>query len=73
MVPPRRCYRGSSKLATELHLAGRIEDEGTSEIVEEYRVSEDGKALTGTVTVSRIRGGEPRGSFVLHRRFERLP
>jgi hypothetical protein len=42
-------------------------------IVEEYRVDDDGKALTGTVTVSLSRAGEPGGSYVLHRRFEREP
>jgi hypothetical protein len=41
------------------------------EIVEEYRVSDDGKTLIGTVTVSLVRAGEPGGSYVLHRRFER--
>lgn len=48
-------------------------EETALEIVEEYRVDEDGKSLTGTVTVSAVRAGEPGGSYVLHRRFEREP
>jgi len=43
------------------------------EIVEAYRVSDDGRSLTGTVTVSRLREDGPGGSYVLHRRFEREP
>lgn len=43
------------------------------EVVEEYRLSDGGKALEGTVTVSFFRDGKPRGSYVLHRRFERRP
>jgi len=43
------------------------------EIVETYRLADDGKALEGTVTVSFFRDGKPRGSYVLHRRFERRP
>jgi hypothetical protein len=49
------------------------DDEVAVEIIEEYRVGEDGDTLTGTVTVSRVRGDEPRGSYVLHRRFVREP
>lgn len=48
-------------------------EETALEIVEEYRVSDDGKTLTGTVTVSQMRAGETGGSYVLHRRFEREP
>ena len=43
------------------------------EVVEEYRLIDDGKALEGSVRVAFVRDGEPRGSFVLHRRFERAP
>jgi hypothetical protein len=42
-------------------------------IVEEYRVTDKGDSLVGTTTVSLVRDGEPRGSYVLHRRFERRP
>jgi len=48
-------------------------EETALEIVEEYRVGDDGKTLTGTVTVSLSRAGEPGGSYVLYRRFERGP
>ena len=43
------------------------------EIVEEYRLVDEGKTLEGSVTVAFVRDGEPRGSYVLHRRFEREP
>jgi hypothetical protein len=43
------------------------------DIVEDYRVSEDGASLTGTMTVTFLQDGEPRGSYVLHRTFERQP
>jgi len=42
-------------------------------VTEEYWITDDGKSLTGTVTVSLVRAGQPRGSYVLHRRFEREP
>jgi len=43
------------------------------EVVEEYRVVDEGKALEGSVRVAFVRDGQPRGSYVLHRRFEREP
>jgi hypothetical protein len=43
------------------------------EIVEAYEIGDDDATLTGTVTVGVIRGGEPAGSYTLHRRFERQP
>ena len=43
------------------------------EFVEEYRIAEDGRALVGTVNVKLTRDGEPGGSYVIHRRFERMP
>jgi hypothetical protein len=42
-------------------------------IVEEYRLTDKGDFLVGSTTVSFLRAGEPRGSYVLHRRFERQP
>jgi len=39
------------------------------ELVEEYAVDQD--VLTGTVRVILSRDGEPRGGYVLHRRYER--
>jgi hypothetical protein len=52
------------------HASGDVAD---VEIVEEYRVDDDGDTLSGTVTVTSIRDGERRGSYVLHRRFVREP
>lgn len=49
------------------------DDDLVLEIVEEYRVVDDGRALEGRVRVAFVRAGEPRGSYVLHRRFERQP
>ena len=43
------------------------------EIVEEYRVAEEGAALLGTVTIKSLGRGEASGSYVLRRRFERAP
>jgi hypothetical protein len=40
-------------------------------VTEEYSVVEDGEALVGTVRVEFRRDGEDRGSYLLHRRFER--
>jgi hypothetical protein len=48
-------------------------DDLALDIVEEYRVVEEGRALVGRVTVAFVDDGEPRGSYELHRRFERLP
>jgi hypothetical protein len=42
-------------------------------VVEEYRLAEDGNSLVGEVTVTFLRDGQSRGSYVLHRRFERAP
>ncbi len=46
-------------------------DDLVLEVTEEYRVVDDGQALVGTVRVQFRRGGKDRGSYVLHRRFER--
>lgn len=49
------------------------------EIVEDYAVSQGGRELAGTLTVRFLRTGEgataaaDRGSYTLHRRFEREP
>ena len=42
-------------------------------IVEDYRVEPSSGALVGTVTVTLVDDGKPRGSYVLHRRFEKEP
>jgi hypothetical protein len=41
------------------------------EIVEEYKVAEEGAALLGTVTVRRLGAARVSGSYILRRRFER--
>ncbi len=43
------------------------------EITEEYRVTDGGTTLSGSVTVALLRGGKPAGSYVLERRFRREP
>lgn len=45
----------------------------TLDISETYSLSAGGDALNGTYTVKLSRDGEPRGSFMLHRRFVRAP
>jgi hypothetical protein len=44
----------------------------TYQVDEEYRLAAAGDAIAGTLTVSFFREGEPRGSFVLTSRFERV-
>lgn len=53
------------------YLTPENEDRFRLDVVEEYRVSDDGAFLIGTMTVTFLREGETRGSFVLHRRFQR--
>jgi hypothetical protein len=53
--------------------AFRDGDDMVLEVVEDYRLEGDGQILAGTVVVKFLRGEEPRGSFELHRRFERQP
>lgn len=48
-------------------------DSDVLEIVEEYRVAEEGATLLGTVTIKSLGRGEAAGSYVLKRRFERAP
>ena len=43
------------------------------EVVEQYELSEDGRALVGSMMVTFTSDGAERGSFVLHRRFVRTP
>jgi len=43
------------------------------EVVEEYELSEDGRALVGSMTVTFTSDGARRGTYVLHRRFVRTP
>ena len=48
-------------------------DDLVLDVVEDYRVTEDGAFLTGTINVEFLRDGAKRGSYVLSRRFERVP
>jgi hypothetical protein len=41
------------------------------DVVETYHLDKESQALVGTVTVTFLADGEKRGSYVLHRRFER--
>jgi hypothetical protein len=50
-----------------------VDSKLTLKVVEEYRLADGGKSLKGTLTVKFLHAGEPRGSYVLHRRFERQP
>ena len=47
------------------------EDELILSVFEEYSITEDGNALVGKMEVTFMLGEAKRGSFVLHRRFER--
>lgn len=42
-------------------------------ILESYRLTEAGRALIGIVRVTALEGETERGSYVIHRRFERRP
>ena len=53
--------------------AFREGDDMELDVVEDYRLQGDGQTLAGTVRVRFVRGSESRGSFVLHRTFERQP
>lgn len=48
-------------------------DDLTLDVEERYAVSEDGRFLVGDMTVRFRQGEADRGSFTLHRRFEREP
>jgi hypothetical protein len=43
------------------------------DVVEAYHLDKESQELVGTVTVTFLADGEERGSYVLHRRFERHP
>lgn len=43
------------------------------DVVEAYHLDKESGELVGTVTVTFLADGEKRGSYVLHRRFERRP
>jgi hypothetical protein len=62
----------SGRLHSRYLLRPPTEDGLTLEMVETYTLDPDGGALAGELSVRMFRQGEPRGSFVLHRRFERV-
>jgi hypothetical protein len=45
----------------------------TLRIREEYRLTAGGGALSGVIRITELEGDEPRGSYVIHRRFELEP
>jgi hypothetical protein len=69
----RRIDRQSGTARAEYTVQPDPPDGVVLRIVEEYRVADKGDSLVGTTTVYFLRGDEPRGSYVLHRRFERRP
>lgn len=69
----RRIDRRSGTARAEYVVQPDPPDGVVLRIVEDYRVADKGASLIGTTTVFFLRGGEPRGSYVLHRRFERAP
>ena len=72
-IEERRIDRLSGTARAEYVVQPDPPDGVVLRIVEEYRVADKGASLIGTTTVFFQRGGEPRGSYVLHRRFERAP
>lgn len=49
------------------------EDDLVLEVLETYRITAGGRELIGRVEVTFRLDGEERGSYVLHRRFEKAP
>ncbi len=72
-IEERRIDRRSGTARAEYVVQPDPPDGVVLRIVEDYRVADKGASLIGTTTVFFLQGGEPRGSYVLHRRFERAP
>jgi hypothetical protein len=70
-VLTRRIDPSTGVLEATVRIPARRPGDLTLEVGESYRLAEDGEALTGTVTVRMWRDGEPRGGYVLHRRYAR--
>jgi hypothetical protein len=64
---------GAGSLRTRYRIRPPTDDGLTLDVVEVYTLDVKGDALNGTVTVEMSLRGEPRGGFVLHRRFVREP
>ena len=64
---------GEDGIRVRYEVAAFRDDDMRLDVVEEYSLSDDGRSMTGTVTVTFLRGSESRGSFVLHRKFEKQP
>lgn len=60
------------KISARFRLVSPDDPDFVFRVAEQYQLTPDGKALEGTITVSFERGGEPRGSFVLTTRYERV-
>jgi hypothetical protein len=63
----------TGNLRTHYRIHPPDEDGLTVDILEVYALEPDGESLNGTLTVKLSRGDQPRGSYVLHRRFVREP
>jgi hypothetical protein len=74
---PVQILESGAAAAGELMARYRVrpsaKDDLVLEIREHYRLSGDGASLVGTMEVVFAGGTTNRGSFVLHRRFERSP
>ncbi len=60
------------RISARFRLVSPDDPEFVFRVAEQYQLTPDGKALEGTITVSFERDGEPRGSFILTSRFERV-
>jgi hypothetical protein len=72
-IEERRIDRQSGIIRAEYVVQPDPPDGVVLRIVEDYHVADKGESLVGTTTIYFKRDGEPRGSYVLHRRFERRP
>ena len=77
VVPVTASERSADLLAGALHARYSVRPSETEDLIldieESYRISDDGKSLAGTMTVRFLQDGKDRGSYTLHRRFEREP
>ena len=62
---------GSDRVTAVCRTKSGSPDEEVYEVAEEYRLSEAGAVLLGTVTIRAVGPDGSGGSYVLHRRFER--
>ena len=60
-------------LRAEYRVEPGVEGGQTIDVVEEYRLDAEQDVLVGSITFRMSRDGAPRGGYVLHRRYERMP